>query len=263
MKDKRSIIQIKLAALKRMTMWHFLNKPLNLVLVSEFPKSGGSWFGQMLSDALKLPFPRNKSPKLEKCIMHGHYLHHSNYNKVICVMRDGRDIMVSAYYHYLIENNRNPSFAVKAWRKKVPFENYDNIEENLPEFIEHMFTQYKVAGNVITWSDFVNSYIDNPKTIFVKYEDLLIDPVLQLQKAIKFLGEPEVPESDLNNIVLKYSFKTLSNREPGQEDNTKFLRKGISGDWKNNFSKRACEVFDKFGGEELIRIGYEQSRAWY
>ena len=262
MKDKRSKLQIKLAAVKRLAMWHFLNKRLQLVLLSEFPKSGGSWFGQMLSDAIGIPFPRNKSPKFECCVLHAHFVYHSNFNKVICVMRDGRDIMVSAYYHFLFEHNRNPSFSVQQWRNKLPFKDYDDIRTNLPSFIEYMFTKYTVNGSVVTWSDFVNDYFDNPNTVIVKYEDLLVDAAGELDKTIFFLGREKVDRTRLNEIIENYSFKKLSKRAPGEENKKSFLRKGVAGDWKNNFSKESCLMFEKYAGKELLAAGYESDSSW-
>ncbi len=263
MKDNRSQLEIKLAAAKRVFMWHFLNQKLDLVLVTEFPKSGGSWFGQMLSEALQIPFPRNRSAKLERSLMQGHYLYSKNFNKVICVMRDGRDVMVSAYYHFLFDNDRNPSFSVKKWRKALPFEDYNDIRTNLPHFIKHMFSSYKVFNKPVTWSDFVNDYSENQNALIVKYEDLKKQPVIELQRSLEFLNEEMKIKEYLQEIIDKYSFKNLSKREPGQENKKSFMRKGIVGDWKNNFTTESATVFDELAGEELIKMGYEKDRLWY
>jgi hypothetical protein len=59
----------------RAGMVHLLSGALPLYVVNEFPKSGGTWVGQMLGQALGVPFPRNRLPVLRPSIMHGHYLH--------------------------------------------------------------------------------------------------------------------------------------------------------------------------------------------
>lgn len=262
MKDNRSKLQIKLAAAKKLFMWHYLNRPLNLVLLTEFPKSGGSWFGQMLSDASNLPFPRNISPKLEESILHGHHLHHKDFGKVIAVMRDGRDVMVSAYYHFLFDNDRNSSYGVIENRKRLNFRDYNDIRTNLPQFIDFMFTVYGKERFHITWSEAVNSFYDNPDVCIIKYEYLLENAPAELEKALNFLGLPEKPEPILKQIVENYSFNSQSKRKPGQENNKSFLRKGIAGDWENNFSREASLVFEKFAGKELIKAGYEKDNSW-
>ena len=60
--------------LLRAGMVHLLSGVLPLYVVNEFPKSGGTWVGQMLGRALGVPFPRNRFPVLRPSIMHGHYL---------------------------------------------------------------------------------------------------------------------------------------------------------------------------------------------
>jgi len=32
------------------------------------------------------------------------------------------------------------------------------------------------------------------------------------------------------------------------------LRKGISGDWKNKFSREAKQIFNEYAGKELIQL---------
>ncbi len=262
MKDKRSHFQIRVAAVKRLAMWHLLNKRLGLVLISEFPKSGGSWFAQMTSDALQIPFPRNKSPKFESCIMHGHHLYNPNFGKMIAIMRDGRDVMVSAYYHFLFENDRNPPYSIAKHRAKVNFENYDDIQTNMPAFIQYMFEGFAEGRTHFNWSEGVNSYYDQPQVCIVKYEDLLKDAAHELERTISFLGKPKLPKAELQAIVEKYSFKKLAKRKQGEENKKSFLRKGIAGDWKNNFTKEACEMFAHYAGKELIKAGYENDHNW-
>src|SRR5688572_11103302 len=94
----------KLNAAERLLLLHVASDRLRIFLVTEYPKSGGTWVGQMLSEYLGLPFPRNRRPGFRSCILHGHYLYNGRYKNVFCVLRDGRDVMVSAYYHRLFQN---------------------------------------------------------------------------------------------------------------------------------------------------------------
>lgn len=246
----------------RLTMWYGLKESLNQVLVSEFPKSGGSWLCQMLSEALEIPFPRNKRPIFDECILHGHHLYHFRFGKMIGVIRDGRDVMVSAYFYFLFENERNPELLVKRFRSEFPFTNYSDIHKNLPEFIRYMFEDYSERLFHFTWMESIHSFYNNKNVKIVKYEKLLLDPIKELKETIAFL-EKEIPsETVLSNIIDKYSFKRMTKREPGEEDRTSFLRKGIAGDWRNYFSKEACITFADYAGEALIKAGYELDQAW-
>ena len=40
------------------------------------------------------------------------------------------------------------------------------------------------------------------------------------------------------------------------------MRKGIAGDWKNQFSLEAAQMFDQLAGETLVQWEYEQDRDW-
>ena len=63
-------------------------------------------------------------------------------------------------------------------------------------------------------------------------------------------------------IAKKFSFEQQSGRKPGQESKTNFMRKGIIGDWRNQFSPEACKVFNHFAGNELVLLGYEKDNSW-
>ncbi|MBW2661225.1 MAG: sulfotransferase domain-containing protein [Deltaproteobacteria bacterium] len=257
--DTRIRASIKITALQRLLMINLLSGVLPLYIVTEYPKSGGTWLSQMLSDYLQVPFPRNEFPKFESCIMHGHYIYNAFLMNVFCVMRDGRDIMVSYYYHSLFRNERFNARLVEITRREVPFKNYDNIEDNLPAFIEYKFTRKKYPR--FTWADFVNSWADKDVAI-IRYENLLRDSVKELGESIKKVVGYDTDEKRLTEIVERYSFKRLAKRNPGEENKHSFLRKGIAGDWKNVFNKEAKELFNYYAGKELIKLGYEKDESW-
>lgn len=252
-------LKIKTEGAIRWGMVRILSGYLPLYIVTEYPKSGGSWVSQMLAGYLRVPFPRNQFPRFESCIMHGHYLYSPFLKNVFCVMRDGRDIMVSFYYHSLFKNERFNARLVQMTRKEVPFEDFDNIESNLSAFIEYKFTCKKHPR--FTWSEFVNHWMDQEVAV-IKYENLLQDPVKELGSAISKVTGDKPYEKRLEEIVDRYSFKRAAKRDPGEEDKHSFLRKGIAGDWKNVFSKEAKALFNYYAGKELIRLGYEKDETW-
>jgi hypothetical protein len=62
--------------------------------------------------------------------------------------------------------------------------------------------------------------------------------------------------------VEKYSFKRQAGRAQGQSNKHSFVRKGITGDWKNHFTEEACQVFARHAGSQLIRLGFESNNDW-
>lgn len=261
MKEVRSHTKIRLAAVKRMFMWNFMSKRLDLVLISEHPKSGGSWLSEMLRELLDIPFPRNVSPTFEPCILHGHHTHNLAKGKMIGLLRDGRDVMVSAYYHFLIENERNPSFFVKRNRNILKFENYSDIRRNMPSFIKFMFNNYAKEPFHHSWVDYVNAFVGNKNTHLVKYEDLLSNGHTTLRGILKFLDRNEISDKKIESTLYNHNFDRQKKTIVHKFENS-FLRKGKSGDWVNHFDEESCRLFHKYAGEALIKAQYEVNDDW-
>jgi hypothetical protein len=243
----------------RYGMVHLLPSILNLYTINEFPKSGGSWIGEMVGSGLEVPFPRNCFPKFGSCIMHGHYLNGWGMRQTLVVWRDGRDVMVSWYHHCLFENGLNNRL-VKLARLDLPFTNYHDVGKNLPQFIEYTFSSR--SNLAFSWSDFVNNWLDKPKVTYVKYENILKNTPQELIRVCLELGDKNLKFEQAQNIADTFSFKKQSGRQPGEEKKDSFIRKGIVGDYTNYFTYNAGEIFDYYAGSELIKLGYEQNRQW-
>tara|TARA_B100000029_G_scaffold512544_1_gene609478 strand:+ start:1406 stop:2212 length:807 start_codon:yes stop_codon:yes gene_type:complete len=260
-KDLRSSFVIKIDALKRLILWHYFSKKIPLYLVNEYPKSGGSWVACMISEYLDVEFIRNRQSKFKKSLLHGHHLYSSNFNNVFYVMRDGRDIMVSMYYHCLFNNEKNSPNLVKYFRKKLDFNDYNDIVTNLPTFIDFVFSDRYKGNKRFSWSEYVRSidYSENNSIIF--YEKLLQDPLPELSKAIINITNERIDKDKLSGIINKYSFANQKKIYTGKNDHS-FLRKGVSGDWKNYFNLESCNLFNDLAGKELIFLGYEKDKSW-
>lgn len=252
--------------------WYKLNGALRLfivkggfrfffknIIINEYPKSGGTWIGQMLSKTTGMPFPQNRLPILGSCIMHGHYYSAFGINNVLIVWRDGRDVIISQYYHWLFENDRGNASLVKKCREDLQFDDYEDITTNLPKFIDYVYMR-KIHPK-FSWSDFVNQWIQRD-VVFIKYESMRFEPVSELIRITKSLSGMEIDENFASNIVTLYSFEKQSGRKDGEENINSFMRKGIVGDWKNHFSDEAIDTFKKYAGHQLIALGYENDLNW-
>ena len=230
----------------------------DIYVVTEYPKSGGTWLSQMLSEALEVPFPRNRLPYLGSCILHGHFRSSWNIKFPVVLWRDGRDVMVSQYHHIIHLLKQRKGYIGSAARN-LNFSDIYDVQNNLPIFIEYMF---ETPDNNYTWTKFVDYWHEIPNSIETKYELLHQDTLGELIRILKLLSVKTFDSCKIKKIVQTYSFQNQANRRPGDENKNKFLRKGIVGDWKNNFSPLSCEIFKHYAGEQLIKLGYEKDYNW-
>lgn len=245
----------------RQFLWRYTKNP-EIIKITEFPKAGGTWLGNLIAGVTNIPFPRNRIPETGPKILHGHYCFQKGFGKTIAHVRDGRDIMVSAYYHFLFENEHYNKNAVKRTNEHLQLEDKHDIKKNLPAFIEYMFTVYPKRFAHFSWAEFVKSIVDQPQVLITRYEDLLTTPLDTLKGVIDFLDLEKVTDQHIQQVIDQYSFRKQTNRKPGEENKNSFLRKGIAGDWKNNFTPKAAEVFHHFAGKELIALNYESNPDW-
>ena len=247
-------------------------------LVTEYPKSGGTWLGQLISGYFDIPFPRNTYPKFGMSLVHGHFLPSSRSDKIkkiLWLVRDGRDVIVSSYYYYLFptdKNLRNPKNHLY-FSSRLRFDEVENIKENLPKYIEFMFThkpgrivRFGHEGDWVSfnrkWLSFLGEPDKGGNLIKTSYEALLKDTGNELSRIVSLMTGSDPELRRINEIVEQFSFKRQTGRNHGEEDKHSFLRKGISGDWKNYFSPEAAEIFDHYAGDMLMELGYESGREW-
>lgn len=102
------------------------------IVLTEHPRSGGTWVSQMLADYLDIPTPRNRLPTHRRCILHGHYLYVADPHDTIVMWRDGRDVIVSLYYYHLFfRRNTMPGWAEKQ-QERLGITDPADIQRYLP-----------------------------------------------------------------------------------------------------------------------------------
>ncbi len=241
-------------------------KKIPIVFVSGFPKSGTVWVTQIVADYLQYPFvDLSFFPTGCPAVMHGHYLVHKNSPPTVYVVRDGRDAMISMYFYMAssIPGGDNPKLP---WGYKKYFtglQNKDQIRQFLPTFLRRQFE--RPFGCRWNWNTHVRSHqlANRPNIPLVRYEELLADPFNSAAHAIRCLTQDDtIDETALRQTIDKFSFVKQTGRKQGEEKKDSFVRKGISGDWKNYFSREAATLFHELAGQTLIDFGYESDASW-
>jgi hypothetical protein len=259
-RQQDSWLWLKVNGVSRYLLVHLASGVVPFYVVNEFPRSGGTWLSQMLARALAVPFPRDRLPALRSAIMHGHYLRPWNMRNVVVIWRDGRDALVSLYFHTLFNRDKMNERLARQVRRDLHFQDDADVRANLPRFIEYTFRERRNPR--FSWADFVDRWYERPGIVYTRYRDLLHSTASELRRVIQELTGREVPLLQAAQIADEFSFERQTGRARGQESRTEFLRKGVTGDWKSYFTPEAREVFDHYGGNALIALGFERDHSW-
>ncbi|MGC9504009.1 sulfotransferase domain-containing protein [Baaleninema sp.] len=232
------------------------------VFVVGYPKSGNSWFQNLITGLVygvnpaqapdtivqdlvpdihyKRYYRRYSTPMFFK----SHFPPNPNYRKVVYLLRDGRDVMVS-YYRFL-EAMRSRS------NQTVDFLNMVKTGEGL-------FLNYKWHLHVEKWLE--NPY--NSEIITIRYEDMLERPVDELERLCQFL-DFEASRDVLEDVTAAASFQSLRKKEeqfglnnPGWPKDKFFNRRGKAGSYKDEMPPEVLEAFVEEAGDTLKKFGYE------
>ena len=167
------------------------------------------------------------------------------------VIRDPRDICVSAYYSHRYSHS---AVGLEDIREQL---HSSSPEEGLMLVIKDRVRQFEMMHN---W-DYFNPYI-----MEIKMEQLISDSFVIFRRIFDFLGlsgESGLTDGLLHEILETQSFEKKSGgRKPGEEDIKSHFRKGISGDWKNHFTSEHIEYFREHYNDLLIKLGYEIDSNW-
>lgn len=228
------------------------------VFIVGYPKSGNTWFQNIITDIVygvnaaqapdslvqdlvpdihyKRYYKRYRTPMFFK----SHHLPRAEYKRVVYLLRDGRDVMVSQFHHINALRDRNIDFL-----KLV--QNDDNI----------LFP--------CKWHEHVEAWLSNPynaEMIVVRYEELCEKPVEQLQNLCQFI-RVEVDEFSLEKTVQQTSFDKMRHKEaqwgwnnPIWPKNKFFVRRGKIGSYEDEMPPEVLDSFLKDADKTLRYLGY-------
>jgi hypothetical protein len=222
-------------------------------------KAGSQWIHKILASccAPKKVWPSfdGTQPIARNNVYAAAYLSKEEYDsfatsdsKYFIVLRDPRDILVSGYFSMKFSHTLLPGIA----EQRQELESI-SLEEGMLRTIE---TWVQPSVDIaLSWA--------KSGARWIRYEDLLHRDVELLTQALLVDCGLPIKKSLLEESVLACRFdKIAGGRKPGQEDVNSHYRKGIAGDWKNQFTPHIKDIFKQRFGEALKICGYEKDSDW-
>lgn len=164
--------------------------------------------------------------------------------RYLITVRDPRDVIISEYWFV----RRTPHHASHDLTNRL----------SLSEYITERLTNGAFERMTIDWIREWTRNRNPEQSRILRYEDLLAEPLRQLREATVFLGL-DVSDHVLRATVGRNSFAKKAARSQGEEDTSKFLRKGTADQWKEVFDKSQLELFSAAGEDVIRKLGYEPS----
>jgi hypothetical protein len=225
------------------------------IFIVGYPRSGHTWFQNLVAgivfgidpefahDSLiqeRVPdvhYKRTYKRYGATAYFKSHELPRKEYRRVVYLLRDGRDVMVS-YWHFL-----------KALRGDVDF-------------------LMLVQGEGLTpcrWHEHVDQWLANPhgaEQLVVRYEDLQAQPLRELGRFCSFAKLERTP-AQMEHVAEKAAFAKAKHKERTQGwDNAAwpkehaFIRRGEVGSWRDEMPADVLAAFLSTSGGTLKRLGY-------
>jgi len=241
----------------------FMGRSWEIILINEFPKCGATWMRRLLSDILEIDKTKGNVSSTKKMgvlgpksIIQRHWLQDKGVYKTIVMLRDPRDVFTSFYFYenYFIKN--------KCQQDKYGWDINDSDEKNLERYIIYKISNPADSTPGFSIEEFWNVYKSKENVLIIRYEDLLKYTKKEVVATLKYLGYENVDNSKIDRVIESNDMRNLKKLDKNKSDKQSFYRKGISGDWKNNFTKEAKEYFKKTYGSLLIEMEYESDKNW-
>jgi hypothetical protein len=252
---------------------------MNRIFVAGYPKSGNTWLARLLGEIYDAPVSRWRSALPLACegqerrsetVIHQLHLRPVPMNdppyaeaidhaykwdwrqplrqndRIVYIVRDVRDVIVSAYFY---------------WQR-----------ETFHEAVAAVLDGGHPLGVHGSWQHFQKLWFDallrsDDDIMVCKYEQLSSRPV----EVLDSLTRGRFPAKWLREAVNAQSFEATVKRIQNDGDDRPYgktiqlrnLRKGVVGDWRNHFTSPLAYAVEEKCGKMLRELGYESKGDWW
>ena len=175
----------------------------------------------------------------------------------IYVVRDPRNLINSFTNHYSIDKNTAKNFIIS--------------RQSVTGALGEMKKDNKIFTILGSWNDHVKSWTNmNQNLLLIKYEDLIKNPLNEINKIIKFLAnliDFSYNEEKINNIINSTSFEVMKKKETEEgfhesvmdntnENKVNFFNLGKENKWEKYLNSEDQEFIKEKLGLEMKELGY-------
>ncbi|MBC6404872.1 MAG: sulfotransferase domain-containing protein [Rhodospirillales bacterium] len=232
------------------------------IIVSGYPKSGNTWCTRLVAEAIGCPsrgylgrrLYRGKrditTEGLDRVSDFAVWKSHHEYLwirevhprvSVLHIVRDPRDVAVSGALFFTVDE----------------YNQFYGTDVNCFEAMVRTVCDGGINNCKRPWAQWVRPYLEG-KTLTVRYEDLLDDPLRELQRIMLAWGISR-SETALHAAIEKQSFATTLKqaKASGKSSKIKIVRNGQTGDFRKYLTAEQIARIEASCKAEMAALGYE------
>jgi hypothetical protein len=164
------------------------------------------------------------------------------------ILRDPRDTVVSGIFYAL---EVHPDHLMRKF-----YSRQESLEERITTAIQGIADGEFQFADINTIYERYLGWLERPEVCVLRFEDLIAHPEAQLGRLLDHLEARGFEPARPREAHVKALREQMDPRKSGT------FRKGKAGGWREHFTPPHKALFKDLAGDLLIRLGYEEDRAW-
>jgi hypothetical protein len=259
--------------------------------IVSFPRSGNTWTRFLVANLLHpsepvtfenieriIPDMHAQSKRFIRSlprprIIKSHEYFDPRYRRVIYIVRDPRDVLLSSYHFHRKQRQIPDDYPLEQYVTRFlsgdVWSSYASWSQNVSSWLATR-PQLPAGGLFGGWGDNVSSWLHAPRNssdfLMLRYEAILAEPERELSKIAAFLQIDATPEllsqatarssaAELRSLEKSQAKKWIMTRKTRQD--IPFVGAAKAGGWRANLPAECVAEIEKSLGPLMTALGYE------